>query len=84
MDGHHIRLLRSPEDHTIIQTRAARNARIDALGVDRSRFKVMPIWHWSPEADKGEEKPRIVRAEVTFDEQLAAWRQIVALPKVKK
>ncbi len=84
MDGHYIRLIHTPEDAATVQARAARNARIDALGVDRSRFKLMPVWHWCLEAQAPERALARDRADATFDERLDAWRRIVKLPKVKK
>jgi hypothetical protein len=87
MDGHHLHLIASPEDAQKVQTRAARNARIDRIGVDRSchdvyRGKALPAW--SEEANRREPALATRRTELTLEQRLEAWRGIVALPKVTR
>jgi hypothetical protein len=84
MDGHHLRIISSPEEARTIQTRAARNARIDKLGVDRSQYRRMPSWERCIEAQAPEKRLSAEKAGVTFDEYLDAWRGICALPKATK
>ncbi len=84
MDGQHLRVVRTAEDARIVQTRAARNARIDKFSVDRSRFKGMPMQMRCVESQAPEAMLEKIRAEVTFDERLDALRQICALPKAIK
>lgn len=84
MDGHHLRIITSVEEARTVQARAARNARIDKLGVDRSLYKRMPSWDRCVEAQAPEKRLGVRRDTVTFDEYLDAWRAICALPKATK
>ncbi len=46
----------SREEDQIRSERLKRTARIDALGVDRRLFALMPCFRMSPEAERGEER----------------------------
>ena len=55
-----------------------RAARIDALGVDRSRLPTV-LQRWSPEAEAREESLTARRVDVTLADRIEAWRQFFRL-----
>ncbi len=55
-----------------------RGKRIDALGVDRSRFVHMPQHVWSVEAEASEGRLAGIRAGVTLAERVNCWRALFA------
>lgn len=72
------RSLDHPDD-LLRQARAVRGARIDKLGVDRSRWAGIMPREWSGEAESKERDLRLARAEVTIAERTDAWRRLFAL-----
>lgn len=59
--------------------RMMRGARIDKLCVDRSRYKALPVGHWSVEAQTYEPQLEAARAELTIADRMTAWRALFKL-----
>jgi hypothetical protein len=77
------RVLTHPDD-LLRQERAARAARIDKLGVDRTRHREkLVLRDWSPEADRGEQRVEGYRLDATAEDKIDAWRQLFALPRIQ-
>ena len=76
-----LRLVRAADT---MNQRQARAARIEALGVDRSRLDGISVPRWCPEADAGEQRWAHARAKATAAERVEAWRIFMAMPLPKK
>ena len=70
------------ENYAIRQAITDRGKRIDALGVDRSRFDKMPAHVWSVEAEASEGRLAGIRAATTLAERVACWRTLFALTRL--
>ena len=64
------------ENYGIMRERRAREARIDALSVDRSRFALMPLPRWSADAARFEPHLAATRAEQTETDRRRAWAEM--------
>jgi len=71
-----LRVVSDPEHARLLRERAERTARIDALGVDRSRYAGLPVGRWSVEAQAPEQQLGAARAELTLADRIAAWREL--------
>lgn len=70
-----LHVVRSSDD-AIRQARAARGARIDKLGVDRSRWAGAVMPRWCVEAEAREPRFAAIRAEVMLKDRIDAWRRL--------
>ena len=71
-----LRAVGDPEHARLLREQAARATRIDALGVDRSRYAGLPVGRWSVEAQAPEQQLGAARAELTLADRIAAWREL--------
>jgi hypothetical protein len=71
------------ERDQIIAARMARNARIDALKPDRSRFEAMPMLLLPVEAQDPEARYRALRQDVTISQKLAAYDVLRQCPVIR-
>ena len=67
------------ENYGIRKQMLERAARIDKLGVDRSRWTGTVMPRWSPEAEAREERLAAIRADLSLADRIQAWRRLFAL-----